>query len=811
VQRTQAQAAARQTGVHLRQPKRQKGQCAAITGFNSLDFFAQRRKGGQWPHDEGSLSNGWGMFCLCSRLPAKSQAENIFQNRTELFQKRRFLRLNINFTVKALANKTRTMEDGNPIRRRFAVSEAAYLSRLNAEQRRAVEHGVENGACTAPTPLLVIAGAGSGKTNTLAHRVTHLIMNGADPQRILLLTFSRRAAAEMTRRVERISAQIFGQNSTAMTGSLSWAGTFHGIGARLLRDYADQIGLDPAFTIHDREDSADLMNLVRHELGFSKTESRFPTKGTCLAVYSRCVNTELPLDEILPASFPWCSSWEAELQQLFAAYVEAKQRQNVLDYDDLLLYWAQMMSDPGIAEDLGGRFDHVLVDEYQDTNKLQSSVLLALKPDGRGLTIVGDDAQSIYAFRGATVRNILDFPASFSPPAEIITLERNYRSTQTILSAANGVIEFASERFTKNLWTDRASANCPQLVSVRDEADQARYIVERVLENRETGTTLKQQAVLFRTSHHSGPLEVELTRRNIPFVKFGGLKFLDAAHIKDVIAVLRWVENPRDRAAGFRVMQLMQGVGPTSAARVLEHMLTAADPIGALCDAPAPSRATGDWSGFIETMQTLRSGGAGWPAELDLARRWYEPHLERIHEDAIVRKADLLQLAQIAGGYPSRERFLTELTLDPPDATSDQAGVPLLDEDYLNLSTIHSAKGQEWKSVFVLNVVDGCIPSDLGTGQSHEIEEERRLLYVSMTRAKDELHLMVPQRFFTHGQNALGDRHVYASRTRFIPDSIMELFESTAWPISAPDAVMVRSIGQGPRVDISARMRSMWR
>jgi DNA helicase-2/ATP-dependent DNA helicase PcrA len=615
----------------------------------------------------------------------------------------------------------------------------------------------------------------------------------------------------MTRRVERISAQIFGQNSTAMTGSLSWAGTFHGIGARLLRDYADQIGLDPAFTIHDREDSADLMNLVRHELGFSKTESRFPTKGTCLAVYSRCVNTELPLDEILPASFPWCSSWEAELQQLFAAYVEAKQRQNVLDYDDLLLYWAQMMSDPGIAEDLGGRFDHVLVDEYQDTNKLQSSVLLALKPDGRGLTIVGDDAQSIYAFRGATVRNILDFPASFSPPAEIITLERNYRSTQTILSAANGVIEFASERFTKNLWTDRASANCPQLVSVRDEADQARYIVERVLENRETGTTLKQQAVLFRTSHHSGPLEVELTRRNIPFVKFGGLKFLDAAHIKDVIAVLRWVENPRDRAAGFRVMQLMQGVGPTSAARVLEHMLTAADPIGALCDAPAPSRATGDWSGFIETMQTLRSGGAGWPAELDLARRWYEPHLERIHEDAIVRKADLLQLAQIAGGYPSRERFLTELTLDPPDATSDQAGVPLLDEDYLNLSTIHSAKGQEWKSVFVLNVVDGCIPSDLGTGQSHEIEEERRLLYVSMTRAKDELHLMVPQRFFTHGQNALGDRHVYASRTRFIPDSIMELFESTAWPISAPDAVMVRSIGQGPRVDISARMRSMWR
>jgi DNA helicase II / ATP-dependent DNA helicase PcrA len=399
----------------------------------------------------------------------------------------------------------------------------AYLDKLNTEQRRAVEHGVSEMDAVPGMPLLVIAGAGTGKTNTRAHRVAHLIVNGADPRRILLMTFSRRAASEMTRRVERIARQVKGDRAGAITNALNWAGTFHGVGARLLRSYADQIGLDPAFTIHDREDSADLINLVRHDLGFSKMESRFPANGTCLAIYSRCVNAELPIEDVLRKSFPWCSSWTPELKQLFACYVEAKQRQNVLDYDDLLLYWAQMVGDPMLADDIAGRFDHVLVDEYQDTNRLQASILLALKPTGRGLTVVGDDAQAIYSFRAATVRNILDFPGQFSPPAKIVTLDQNYRSTQSILAAANAVIGLASERFTKNLWTDSNAGERPRLVSVRDEADQACYIVERVLENRETSSLLRHQAVLFRASHHSGPLEVELTRRNIPFVKFGGL------------------------------------------------------------------------------------------------------------------------------------------------------------------------------------------------------------------------------------------------------------------------------------------------
>jgi len=690
------------------------------------------------------------------------------------------------------------------------AKQLAYLDNLNPEQRQAVEHGVREKSCAPAGPLLVIAGAGSGKTNTIAHRVAHLIVNGADPRRVLLMTFSRRAAAEMTRRVERICTQAIGANASVMTDALVWAGTFHGIGARILRDYAERIGLDPNFTIHDREDSADLLNLVRHELGFSKTESRFPTKRTCLAIYSRAVNAELPLDEVLRVSFPWCAGWRAQLRDLFAAYVEAKQLQNVLDYDDLLLYWAQTVEEPALADEIGGRFDYVLVDEYQDTNRLQSSILLALKPGGRGLTVVGDDAQSIYSFRAATVRNILDFPSAFTPAADIITLDRNYRSTQPILAAANGVIELAGERFTKNLWTQRQSAELPQIVNVRDEADQARYIVERVLENRETGLGLKQQAALFRASHHSGLLELELTRRNIPFVKFGGLKFLDSAHVKDMLAMLRFAQNPRDRVAGFRLMQLLPGVGPSSAQRVLDLMADRPAPISALSDIPAPPRSGDDWTGFVETLQNLRSGKASWPAEMECARRWYEPHLQRNHEDAATRLADLLQLEQIASGYPSRERFLTELTLDPPDATSDQAGAPLLDEDYLILSTIHSAKGQEWKSVFVLNVVDGCIPSDLGTGTAAEIEEERRLLYVAMTRAKDSLHLVAPQRFFTHGQHAQGDRHVYASRTRFIPAALLRHFECVTWPLASAEPGEQHS-ARKVRVDVGARSRGMWR
>jgi DNA helicase-2/ATP-dependent DNA helicase PcrA len=677
--------------------------------------------------------------------------------------------------------------------------QAGYLEKLNDRQRQAVEHG-GTGETMAP-PLLVIAGAGSGKTSTLAHRVAHLLVNGADPRRILLMTFSRRAAAELTRRVERITKEAMGTGYAAE--ALTWAGTFHAIGARLLRENAPAIGLDPDFSIHDREDSADLMNLCRHGLGLTETDQRFPTKGTCLAIYSRVVNAEEPLAETLARHFPWCARWEAELKRLFGAYTSAKREQNVLDYDDLLLAWAQVMTDAAFAAWLSGMWDHVLIDEYQDTNRLQARILLALKPEGRGLTVVGDDAQSIYAFRAATVRNILDFPSTFSPQARVVTLDRNYRSTKPILAAANAVIGAASERFAKDLWTERESAEKPRLVTLATEMDQARFIVDRVLEDREAGTRLMEQAVLFRTASHSGQLEVELTRRNVPFVKFGGLKFLDSAHVKDLLAMMRFIQNPRDRVAGFRVLQLLPGVGPKAAGRVLDALALSPDATFALETMEPPSRAASDWPALVKALTTR----AEWPASLGLARAWYDPHLDRIHEDAEARRADLLQLEQIAAGYPTREAFLTELTLDPPSATSDQAGIPHQDEDYLILSTIHSAKGQEWKSVYLLNAVDGCIPSDLGTGTTEEIEEERRLLYVAMTRAKDRLTLGVPLRFFVTQQKRNGDRHVYAMRTRFIPKSMLEHFDCCTWSPSRENAVPPPAPG---RIDVARGLQALW-
>ncbi len=682
------------------------------------------------------------------------------------------------------------------------------LAQLNPAQRAAVVQGVGDRA-TPGAPLLVIAGAGSGKTNTLAHRVAHLIAHGADPGRILLLTFSRRAADEMGRRVRRILTQASAGRPGLAQAELHWSGTFHAIGARLLRDYAGRIGLDPGFTIHDREDAGDLMNLVRHELGLSATKQRFPQKGSCLAIYSAAVNTQAPLAEVLQASFPWCAEWEDALKRLFRAYVEAKQAQQVLDYDDLLLYWAQMVAEPALGEEIGGLFDHVLVDEYQDTNLLQASILLAMKPDGRGLTVVGDDAQSIYAFRGATVRNILDFPAAFEPPAQAVTLEQNYRSTRPILEAANAVIALAAERFTKNLWSERESAQRPRLVSVKDDADQAAFVVDTVLARREEGLRLKQQAVLFRASAHSARLEMELTRRNIPFVKFGGLKFLEAAHVKDVLAVLRWAENPRDRISGFRAIQLLAGVGPKTAGRVLDNVCAAPEGCALLAEQPVPDAARAGWQEFAALVERLAERPQ-WPADFELACRWYEAQMPRLYDDFAVRVLDVQQLARIAATSPSRQRFLTELTLDPPSATSGEAGMPLLDEDYLILSTMHSAKGQEWNAVSVLNVVDGCIPSDVATRNSAEVEEERRLLYVAMTRAKDSLDLIVPQRFYVTQQMGMGDRHVYAGRTRFIPNRLLGHFEQTSWPPPPPE-LQGSPASRQAAIDLAAKMRDMWR
>lgn len=690
-----------------------------------------------------------------------------------------------------------------------------YLGLLNPAQRQAATYGSrDSDAPFQSGPLLVIAGAGTGKTMTLAHRVAHLVFEGVDPERILLLTFTRRAAQEMTRRVETIVRRALQsqQKSVPLAMSLPWSGTFHSIGNRLLRRFAHNLGLDPGFSVLDRGDSADLMDVVRHELGLSKKSRRFPKKDTCLAIYSRTVNTQQTLRESLDVTYPWCADWEDELRELFRNFVLRKQQTQALDYDDLLLYWSHLVAEPQFAADIGGWFDHVLIDEYQDTNIVQAQILNALKPEGEGVTVVGDDAQSIYSFRAAEVENILGFPDQYMPSAEVITLEENYRSSQPILDTANCLIAESERQYRKNLFSSRKDGGKPTYVTVEDGEAEAEYVVEAILANRETGMRLMDQAVLFRGSHHSDRLELELVRRNIPYVKYGGLKFLEAAHVKDTLAILKWAENPKNEVAAFRVLKLLPGMGPVSASKCYEFLAQAEFDMTALLDFKPPAAAASEWREFGELMTSLSAApldDQAWQTQVTQMRRWYQPQLERLYDSIETREADLEQLEQISGRYPTRERFLTELTLDPPSAAGDQAGDPLLDEDYLVLSTVHSAKGQEWDAVVLLNVTDGSFPSEFATGKPELIEEERRLMYVAMTRAKQSLSLVAPLRFHVTQQARTGDRHVYGARSRFITDRLMSSMHPCFKGRDESAAGGLRS-HSGVQIDVASKMREMW-
>ncbi len=488
---------------------------------------------------------------------------------------------------------------------------ASQFDSLNSAQKKAATYGEPSGqGGWRAGPLLIIAGAGTGKTSTIAHRVAQLIINGADPARLLLLTFTRRAASEMRRRAHEIvreaMSDTLGVKSQNVLQRLQWAGTFHSVGNRLLRHYARQLKLDPAFTVIDRADSADLLDDLRAQLGFAAKEQRFPRKDTCLAIYSWRVNTQRSLHETLEQQFPWCKGWEEDLVRLFRAYLERKQRYALLDYDDLLLYWHLMMGEPRLAQHVGTHFDHVLVDEYQDTNKLQGEILFALRPDGAGVTVVGDDAQAIYSFRAAAVDNILTFPERYSPKAEIIALAQNYRSTQPLLDASNALMSDAPRQFRKHLLAVRGSGGGrPLYVTVDDPAGQAEYVCGQVLKRREAGVLLKGQAVLFRHASASDLLEVELARRKIPFVKYGGLKFLEAAHIKDLLAVLRWADNPHNTLAAFRALQLLPGMGPVNARKCVELLEAQDGSVEALKGFPAPQAMAGDVVKLQELMRTL--------------------------------------------------------------------------------------------------------------------------------------------------------------------------------------------------------------
>jgi DNA helicase II / ATP-dependent DNA helicase PcrA len=695
------------------------------------------------------------------------------------------------------------------------MSTASHLAKLNGPQRRAVtfgeplpEKGFKSG------PLLIVAGAGTGKTDTLAHRVAHLVIHGVDPARIMMLTFTRRAATEMRRRAYELAksalSDTLGGVSQSILQRMSWAGTFHSVGNRLLRHYARHLKLDPQFSVLDRGDSADLMDGLRQELGLAQKEQRFPRKDTCLQIYSHRVNTQRPLKDSLEAQFPWCAQWESELTRLYRAYVERKQRDNLLDYDDLLLYWQIMMSHPRLAAHVAGHFDHVLVDEYQDTNKLQAEILHALKPDGAGLAVVGDDAQAIYSFRAAAVENILGFPDRFTPRAEVVTLAQNYRSTQQVLDVANAVMAEAPRQHRKHLLSIRSEGPRPRLVTVEDLQSQAECVCGEVLKRREASVPLRKQAVLFRSSSHSDVLEVELGRRQIPFVKYGGLKFLEAGHVKDLLAVLRWADNPRNSLAAFRTVQLLPGMGPGNARRALDHLESNGGALQSLQTFTPPPGSAQDWRKLLELLAALADPQRPWAGQVHLAREWYRPHLERQYEHFHTRLGDLDQLEVLSGQYPSRERFLTELTLDPPNATSDLAGRPTLDEDYLVLSTIHSAKGMEWDTVYLLNVVDGSFPSEFSTGKPELIDEERRLLYVALTRAQNELLLLAPLKFHLTSQHRLGDAHVYGGRSRFLTDKVLKTLEATPFHGSRATGEVLTEESGDAALDISARLKEMW-
>jgi DNA helicase-2/ATP-dependent DNA helicase PcrA len=559
------------------------------------------------------------------------------------------------------------------------------------------------------------------------------------------------------------------------------------------------------------------MNLLRDELGYSARERRFPRKDTLAAIYSRTVNAGERLVDVLKRHYPWCLDETEGVREIFRAYTERKRQQHVLDYDDLLLFWKALATSPAAAPQLAAMFEHILVDEYQDTNALQAEILEGMRPvtGPRNLTVVGDDAQAIYGFRAATVRNILEFPERF-PDSTVIKLERNYRSTPPILAASNAVIALSPQRHEKTLRPTRPGDARPILRACLDEAEQSDAVCRAVLEHREEGVPLKAQAVLFRAAHHSDHLEVELARRNIPFVKYGGLKFMEAAHVKDALACLRILENPFDEVSWFRVLQLPEGMGPASARRLMEELevrrgdaADAASPLSRFLEEPvaAPKAASAGIRDLRATLGDSLDGDVLPPAgQLARLRTFLEPVIARKYEAASARTRDLEQLELLASESPSRAQFLVDLTLDPPSSTGDLAGPPHMDEDYLVLSTVHSAKGLEWDVVHVVHAADGMIPSDMSTGDDDDIEEERRLLYVALTRARDCLHVTYPQRYYRRPRG-LEDPHSYSQRSRFLPDVVLEHFD-----VLGPQVVTVPE--EEPSItaaaDVDAFLAGLW-
>ena len=629
----------------------------------------------------------------------------------------------------------------------FAFVDA--LAGLTATQREVAEHGDE--------PLVVVAGAGTGKTRTLVTRLAHLLAQGVAPERILLLTFTRRAADDMLARAAALTG----------SGQIPFGGTFHSVAYRVLSSRAADIGLVPGFGVLDPGDATDLMDLMRGEVGLAGTAVRFPRPATLVALYSRCVNRSQPLDIVVPAEFPWIAPHLEAVAELFSAYTARKRSTGVLDFDDLLLYWRAVLdASAGVPA-----FDHVLVDEYQDVNRLQVDIVSRLAPEGRGLTVVGDEAQAIYGFRGADSRHLRELVSSLRD-ARVVCLEENFRSRRPVVEVAN-VVRPTGDGPPLRLRSTRGEGAPARLVHCYDAAGEARAIVDDILRAHEDGVPLREQAVLVRAGHHSDLIELELSSRHVPYRKYGGLRFLEAAHVRDFVAAARLLENPRDEVAWYRLLRLHPGIGAVHA----RHLLAAGGVAGAdvlaawpelVARAPASVRTA--LSATLGAVVDAR-GHVSAGARADGVLAALTPLIRAHYPDAAVRLGDLERLADAAHTHERLSDWLAEVVLDPPASTGDLAGPPVLDEDYVIVSTIHSAKGLEWSHVHIPHVVDGIIPIDMSLGTPDGLAEERRLFYVAVTRARDELSLYAPLRLPYH-RHAGDDRHGLAPISRFVDDAL---------------------------------------
>ncbi|PIQ82026.1 MAG: hypothetical protein COV76_05680 [Candidatus Omnitrophica bacterium CG11_big_fil_rev_8_21_14_0_20_64_10] len=649
-----------------------------------------------------------------------------------------------------------TPAPGDPTRK------VPFEKELNAEQFRVVTSGAG--------PKLVLAGPGSGKTRTLTYRVAFLIHQGIPARNILLMTFTVKAAREMLGRVE----QILGSRPEGL-----WGGTFHHIANRLLRQHAQRIGLTPHFSILDEEDVRDLLSSCVKDLKLDAAPKRFPKAAVIESWLSLAINTRRNLSDVVAEQGPQFLDQITDIEQVAARYAKRKLQGNAVDYDDMLTLWLKLLTEhPAVREQVARNFQVILVDEYQDTNRLQFEIIRALSHPHRNLLAVGDDAQSIYAFRGADIRNLLDFPKVF-PGTEIHRLETNYRSTPEILALANASIQFNREQFPKTLHAVRESGEKPAVVPLTDGKQQAAFIAQRVLELREEGIPLAEIGVLLRARYQAAELEMELARRNLPYVVRGGVRFFEQAHIKDVMAHLRILANPRDAMAWERILRLQEGIGPAGARKIWERLLEAPEPLQAALKPPAfpglSEKATRSFRRLQKTLQQLAQGRDRKLSELIglILSGGYEEQLKERFENARDRREDLEQLMNLAVNYGEVDRFLEDFTLREPFRGETIKGWEPEDES-LTVSTIHQAKGLEWRAVFVLGLAEGQFPHAKSVEEERELEEERRLFYVAVTRTQSELYLTYPLTRTTYQRGEVLQRP--STFLQELPEDVFELW-----------------------------------